>query len=112
MSDNNIESEIEKFLEQYEKLKDMKADAISNLSKSDTKLSALYHKIEGVKITHVSQSHNLIIQLKEVLAQRREHKKEAMLTQSIVDNLNSAVGNVTKKNKQILERHKAIEEAA
>jgi hypothetical protein len=36
---------------------------LQKLSDIDKKLSIFYHKVEGVKINHISESHNMIKEL-------------------------------------------------
>lgn len=106
----NLEKKVQQLFDLFDEIDTIKNNAQSNLSKADNELSDLYHYIEGVDIKHVAQSHNLIKELKTVLYNRREAKKEAMLSQSIIDNVKGAINTAKKRSVVILDKHKAIED--
>jgi predicted transcriptional regulator len=108
--DFNIEEETNKFFKQFQKLIEMRELSLVTLSDTDTKLSSLYHKIEGIEITHISQSHNLIKELKSVLTERRLAKKNCMLSQSVVDTMKRQIESAKKQRTNILNRHQALED--
>ena len=106
----DIEKEANKLFEQFDKLVSLRAKSLTDLSEADNKLSSLYHKIEGIDIKHVSQSHNLIKEMKVILAERRLAKKNCMLSQSVVDKMKGHMENAKNQSKSILKKHQSIED--
>jgi hypothetical protein len=60
---------------------------IAEHSAVDSELSKCYHKIEMMKLDHVSKSHNAIKELQDVLRRRRRIKHEASTLQIMHANL-------------------------
>jgi hypothetical protein len=79
MNSHNIADKLESFLSDYNELNKIYDIELQKLSDIDKKLSIFYHKVEGVKINHISESHNMIKELKEILAIRRESKLNTRL---------------------------------
>ena len=106
----DIENEIEKLFEQFDNLISLRQKSLNQLSEADGRLSSLYHKIEGIEIKHISESHNLIKEMKVVLADRRLAKKNCMITQSVVDKMKGQMENAKNQSKSILNKHKLLED--
>lgn len=81
---------------------------INELSEIDKELSGIYHKIEGYEITHVSQSHKFVKELKSVLIKRRTLKLETRLLQTFNDNLKDKIKTTQVKYKEILNDHENL----
>jgi hypothetical protein len=69
-----IEDKIQDLVNQFEELEQMEKESNRLQSEHDLELARLYHVIEGSSFTHVSQSHNLMKELQEVLIKRRNNK--------------------------------------
>lgn len=91
---NPIASRIEKFIAEYDELEKLNTQSTKDLSNIDLELSSLYHRVEGSKITHVSQSHKLIKELQDILERRRNIKLEGVLLRSTCDLLKDKIGAV------------------
>jgi multidrug resistance efflux pump len=98
----------EEFFNMFNKLKEECKEAQKMVSKIDKELSNIYHKIEGATIKHVSESHKLIKELKEVLDRRRELKYNAMVLRTMVDNLEEKVGQAINKVNQVTDKHNLV----
>lgn len=106
----NIHKKVSNFLEAFDEIKQLANEKRNASAEAERELSSMYHKIEGIEITHISQSHNLIKELKVVLAKRRDLKVEDSMLRSVVDQLSGSMGNVNKKHKAILLKHSEIVE--
>jgi hypothetical protein len=69
-----IEDRIHDLVNQFDELVELEKDSNKLQSEYDLELSRLYHVIEGSSFTHVSQSHNLMKELQDVLLKRRDNK--------------------------------------
>lgn len=104
----SVEKEISLLFSQFEKLVQYKETQIKKLSDVDNELSRIYHIIEGIDITHVSQSHKLFKELKAILIERRLIKKEASLIQSTIDNLETSMIKTKVKISDVITKHEAL----
>jgi hypothetical protein len=69
-----IEQKLQDLVNQFEELERMEIESNKLQSEHDLELSRLYHVIEGTTLSHVSQSHNLMKELQELLIKRRSNK--------------------------------------
>jgi hypothetical protein len=101
----NLE-QLESLIEQLSKLESLRDNAYNNMSKIDGELSDWYHRVEGLKISHVSQSHELIKQVKIILEKRRIIKFETNVLRMVCDNLNGS--NIKTKYDSIVDKHEKL----
>ena len=73
----------------------------------------IINTVEGIDISHVSQSHKLIKQGKEILEKRRKNKLEMIMLRSTCDTMKSTfqslkakLENNMKKNNEIIQEIK------
>lgn len=59
------------FVKSYEAMSAFNKKMNREQSEMDTKLSDIYHQIEGFNPKHVSQSHHLYLKLQKILRKRR-----------------------------------------
>lgn len=88
---NKIALIIENFLLQFDELEKLNEAITKENSEIDKAISSFYHRVEGIEITHVSQSHKLIKELKPLLSRRREIKIETILLRSTCDTLRDKI---------------------
>ena len=86
-------------------LRDKKDKEMSNI---DNKVSDLYHKIEGMQITNICLLHSLVIQLHQVLRERRQLKLERMLLQSLCDTVREKMNIANKNYIRIIAEHNTL----
>lgn len=75
------------FIKQYEEIEKMCKATMEEQGEIDRELSNWYHTVEGIDITHISQSHKLIKQGKEILDRRRKNKLELIMLRSTCDSM-------------------------
>lgn len=105
---DEIKGKIDLIYSTFDELKILNKQAKVELSVIDRELSNHYHKIEGVEINYMSDSHLLLIQLREILFRRREAKINQTLLESFVS---SGDANLTKSKKRfedIIKKHDEI----
>lgn len=108
---NLIENTIQGFLKQFDEIEKLNNQKNAERSNIDKQISSWYHKIEGIEITHVSQSHRLIKELKPLLEKRRDLKTESMMLRHICDSLRNNIEKIKKNNQAILnKKNEVIEE--
>ncbi len=105
---NLVPDKINEFIKRFEELDVLLKENTKEMSQIDTDLSNLYHKIEGVTIKHVSESHALIKDLKSILNQRRDIKLNFMLLSSICDSLRVQMEKLKKGQIEKLEKHNKL----
>lgn len=108
LNPEEVKSKITQIFELYDELKELNTQAKSELSLIDKELSSQYHKIEGSDIEYMSDSHFMIIKLKDILWQRRDAKINYTLLESIVSSLSSGMGKSKKRNDAIIKRHEEL----
>jgi hypothetical protein len=99
---------VEEFLKQFNELEKDLATVIKEHSDIDKALSVWYHKVEGLKITHVSQSHKLMKEIIPILSKRRDVKIEEIILRSTCDTLRNTIGKLIEHNKQKEKQHEAL----
>ena len=105
---DDVKSKIDLIFNTFNELKKLGKQAKAELSSIDRELSNHYHKIEGIEINCMSDSHLLIMQLRDILYRRREAK----INQTILDSfISSGDANLTKSKKRfedIIAKHEEI----
>lgn len=101
---------ISNFFKQFKEIELLNSAKNKELSEIDKRLSNLYHEIEGAEITHVSQSHNYIKELKEVLSVRRVLKLETIILRSTYDNIKQSFGKAIDSYKDTLKKNDILME--
>lgn len=105
---NPIEDKIDAFLKEFDELEKLNQKATKEQGDLDKELSSCYHKIEGTKITHISQSHKLIKELQNVLERRRANKIEGILLRSTCDTLREKVKTLKENKKTLVAKNNQV----
>lgn len=106
----DINKKVDAFYTLFEEIKQLATEKRTEMTNIDREWSSVYHKLEGIEITHISQSHKLVKEMKDVLERRRKVKVEDSMLRSIVDQLGGQMGNAQKKTKEILKKHAEVVE--
>jgi phosphoglycerate-specific signal transduction histidine kinase len=105
---SDIKREINLIYETFDKLKKLNAEAKRELSEIDRELSNHYHTIEGIEIRYMSDSHLLIIKLRDILFRRREAKINHTMLESFVTSMQAQIDKTKKRNLEIINKHNEI----
>lgn len=106
---SEVIDKVDVFLKQFDELEELTETSRKNCSEVDLKISAWYHKVEGIEIKHISESHNLLKEVKELLKKRRQAKIEYHVVKVTTDLLRDRVKNVKgTKNAQIKKHSKLL----
>lgn len=105
---NLIDDKINKLISQYDELEALLKESQKEMSQIDIDLSKLYHKIEGIEIKHVSESHALIKELKVILSKRREIKLNNILLITVSDYLKSPMNKFKQAKNDKLDKHTKV----
>ncbi len=105
---NPILSKIDAFFKEFEELEILNQATSKERSDIDKQISDWYHRLEGVTITHVSQSHKFIKELKPLLKRRRDIKIEEIILTSTCDSLRDKVRSLKNTNKVKVSKHDSI----
>lgn len=105
---NPINDKIDAFLKDFDELELLNQQAMKDQSDIEKKLSSWYHKIEGTKITHVSQSHKLIQEVQDILNKRRENKIEGIILRSTCDTLREKIKILKDHKKVLLKKNETV----
>ena len=70
----DIKSLIDNIHKTFDQLQELRSQAKNELSQIDKELSNHYHNIEGTHIEYLTDSHLMVMKLKDILYQRREAK--------------------------------------
>ncbi len=103
-----VEEILEQFFSNHEKLERMNKQLHEDLSNVDRELSAYYHKLEGVHLSHNTQAHKYMLELQDILSRRRQLKIDTILIRSFIDNTKSSIDLAKKRNVSALTQHKKI----
>lgn len=96
------------FFNQFKELLKLNQSKNSQLSNVDIELSNLYHKIEGTIEFDCNQSHDFIIQLKDVLGRRRVLKLETIALRSTCDKLKDIIPNISNSHEQLIKKNSEV----
>lgn len=99
---------VKELLGQYDMVKKLNDTKEEERGEIDRELSNFYHHIEGVDITHVSQSHHLIKELKVILGKRRDNKLERMVLKTTLDNIKLSTANIKGNLNKVVSTHKKM----
>ena len=83
----DIKSLIDNIHKTFDQLQELRSQAKNELSQIDKELSNHYHIIEGTNIEYLTDSHLMVMKLKDILYQRREAKINHTLLESFVSAL-------------------------
>lgn len=113
MSDNTQSSVLKRiraFIKEFDDLEVELKRVNTERSQVDTDISEWYHKVEGTKITHVSQSHKLIKQIQPLLDKRRDLKIEWATLQSVCDSLRVTIAKLKTTHTKQLTKHEDVKQ--
>jgi hypothetical protein len=94
----------------FEKLQAFRNQAKDELSLIDRELSNHYHNIEGADIEYMTDSHMMVMKLKDILYQRREAKINHTLLESFVSALERTMNKTKKRSAEIVKKHDEIKQ--
>jgi uncharacterized coiled-coil DUF342 family protein len=106
--DEEISNKIQIFLDLFDEIAVKKDEMISEMSEYDKKLSAMYHKIEGMKLGHIAESHLLLKELQKLLRERREIKINVRILQAFYNNFTPKIDKYKETMENIIEQHNQI----
>lgn len=102
---------VKTLLTQYEDIKKLYEVKLEERSEIDRSISNFYHYVEAVDITHVSQSHKLIKDLKLLLGKRRDNKLEGLILKTTLDNIKISTSNIKGNlNKVVVTHNKMLDD--
>lgn len=105
---NPISEKIDAFLKEFDELEALNQKANKEQAEIDKELSNFYHKVEGSEMTRICQSHQLIKELKDILARRRVNKLETILLRSTCDMLRDKVHSLKANKKNLLIKNQEV----
>ena len=108
MQTDEVKGYINIIFNTFEILKTLNTSAKNELSNIDKELSNQYHKIEGTEIQQLTDSHFLMMKLKDILIRRRAAKINYTLLESITSQLEPQVNKAKKRNGEITKKHSQI----
>jgi hypothetical protein len=110
MSKNSLEK-LRDFVKHYDTIEQIAQNAFLEQSELDTELSKWYHKVEGTKPSHVSESHHLINEVKDILDRRRANKLDVVVFRTTCDSLSKQIKYLkTKLGNQVNQHNKILSE--
>jgi hypothetical protein len=110
MSKDSLEK-LRDFVKHYDTIEQIAQNAFQTQSDLDKELSVWYHKVEGTKPSHVSESHRLINEVKDILDKRRANKLEVVVYRTTCDSLGKHVKELkTKLGNQVSQHNKILTE--
>lgn len=104
----SISDKVSDFIKQYEELEKLNTEAHKNLSNIDLELSSWYHRVEGSPLSHVSKSHKLMKEGKDILERRRVLKLETSIIRSTCDLLKDKIGMLKGTYRKTLQRDEEV----
>jgi len=104
----DIKDSIDLIYNTFENLKIMNREAKQELSEIDRELSNHYHTIEGVELEYMSDSHLLIMKMRDILYRRREAKINHTMLESFVTSMQTQIDKTKKRNSEIINKHDEI----
>ena len=110
MSKDSIEK-LKDFVKHYEIIEQLAQNAFQAQSDLDKELSIWYHKVEGTKPSHVSESHRLINEVKAILDKRRDNKLDVVVLRTTCDSVGKHIKDLKSKiNNQVTQHNKILTE--
>lgn len=107
MSNDTINA-IKKFIQDYDEIEKLTQNSYKSQADVDKELSIWYHKVEGFTPTHVSQSHALLKEVKDILERRRAIKLEVNLLKLTCDNVGIKITQLKSKLKTTVVKHNQL----
>jgi hypothetical protein len=107
-STQKIKSYIDLIHKTFDQLQVLRNQAKEELSIIDKELSNHYHNIEGAEIEHLTDSHFMVMKLKDILFQRRMAKINHTLLESFVSALERPIAKTKKRSNEIVKKHDEI----
>jgi len=103
-----IKEKIELIHKTFDELQVLKDKSKEELSSIDRELSNHYHNIEGTEIDYMSESHIMMMKLKDILYTRREAKVNHTLLESFITAMERSMEKTKKRYVEILNKHDEI----
>jgi hypothetical protein len=104
----DIKSKIELIHDTFDELLEIKNISKDELSSIDRELSNHYHNIEGSEIKFMTDSHLMIMKLKDILFFRRDAKIKYMLLESFIGAMERSMTKTKKRYSEIVDKHQKI----
>jgi len=104
----DIKKDIKLIYDTFDNLKKLNCEAKQELSEIDRELSNHYHTIEGVELEYMSDSHMLIMKMRDILYRRREAKINYTMLESFVSSMQGQMDKTKKRNTEIISKHDEI----
>ena len=104
----DIKSKIELIHDTFDELLEIKNLSKDELSTIDRELSNHYHNIEGSEIKFMTDSHLMIMKLKDILFFRRDAKIKYMLLESFIGAMERSMTKTKKRYSEIVDKHQKI----
>ena len=104
----DIKNDITLIYNTFDRLKQRNREAKQELSEIDRELSNHYHTIEGVDIAYMTDSHFLIMKMRDILYRRREAKINHTMLESFVTSMQAQLEKTKKRNSEIINKHDEI----
>jgi len=108
--DNEMLQSVVDFINQFDKIESNYKDVSEKQGNIDRELSGWYHLVEGTDVKHISESHRLLKQGKEILKRRRSNKLEMIIIRATHDMMKNQIGSLRlnlekciKKNAEVVE---------
>ena len=108
LTTKSIKSKIELIFDTFKELQELKNESKNELSNIDKELSNHYHNIEGSEIEYMSESHFMIMKLKDILYVRRETKLKQTILDSFITAMDKTIDKTSKRYTEIVKKHKSI----
>jgi hypothetical protein len=106
--ERDMEEILGQFFGNYDKLEAMSEQLHKEQSELDKEWSELYHRIEGVHLSHNTQAHKWMVKMQDVLARRRENKKKTILVRSFLDTTRESMDTAKKRTNKAVKTHKQV----
>ena len=103
--DNQLEDILGQFFINHDKIQRMSEQLHKDLSNVDKELGVFYHKVEGIHLSHNTQAHNYMLELQDILARRRQLKKDTILIRCFIDNTKDSFDLAKKRTETALQKH-------
>ena len=108
LNTQDIKGLIDNIHETFDQLQKLRLQAKNELSQIDKELSNHYHNIEGADVEYMTDSHLMVMKLKDILHQRREAKINHTLLESFISALERTMEKTKKRSTEIVSKHDEI----
>ena len=106
----DVQDILSNFFENHDKLRVFAKSLEEELGKIDRELSHFYHKLEGIHFSHNTQAHSHMMDLQDILARRRENKRQVLLARSFLDSTHTSMDVAKKRNEKAHNTHEKVME--